>query len=327
VAGICLKGCAGPFVRILSLIFHLDGDNVGGCGYVTRGYPFGPFRKLETSDNNQEEDAANLVEQAGSPKSGDDDDSSRLPMSRGGSMGHKTTKIAKGDTLLRNALNQVVRKEFEPLDELLDLKMSFLFVTFFAPIMPIGLIPTVVARLLELRMKLTKMCFVRRRPWPEDDKLLQRTQEGFTRMASGVAVYWHVGLVIVSYNRHLHEWPLWMTFAIWVAVSTTILVLGNFFIRTVPLGYFLEVLEVRLGEAAEAAGHVVEKVEKQMEHNNVRLSKVVDPAELPEERPEELPGGPPKDVETAELPEESLLEMEANGAELAPVTSVHIAIV
>merc|ERR1712187_733380 len=104
---------------------------------------------------------------------------------------------------LEDALNQIILKEFEPLDELLEMKLSFIFIILFAPVMPLGLIPTLVARLIEIRTKLTKLFIVRRRRIPEDSRLVHETQKTFTVLAAHVAVVWQTGLNFVSYNSEL----------------------------------------------------------------------------------------------------------------------------
>jgi len=104
---------------------------------------------------------------------------------------------------LHSALRQAALKEFEPLEELLELKMSFIFVCFLAPVMPIGLIATLVARLFEIRSKLTKLFFVRRRCFPGDARLHHGTQGAFVFICAYLAVVWHAGLDWVTYNSDL----------------------------------------------------------------------------------------------------------------------------
>jgi len=181
-----VRACLTPVVRILAMIFYLDAGRVGGCGYIIRGWPFGRVRVQQ-----QAEDGAG-----------------------GGT-------DSKAEARLKAALNQTSLKTFEPLDELLEMKMNFIFVCFFAPIMPGGLIPTIIARLLEVRAKATKLFFVRRRHWPDEARLLHDTQNGFARLAAVLAVVWHVGLVLVSYNQHLpsSEWGKTRSVLLWAGIS------------------------------------------------------------------------------------------------------------
>merc|ERR1719203_2237460 len=104
--------------------------------------------------------------------------------------------------------------------------MSFLFTLFFAPIMPIGLIGTLIARLLEVRFKATKLLFVRRRDWPESAGWMHRTQDVFTHFAVILAVFWHTGLVLIPYNtKSLQLWGFWRTLATWLGASIVVAVL------------------------------------------------------------------------------------------------------
>jgi len=182
-------------VRILAIIFKFDGEQVGGLiGYICRGWPFGTLHQIMPSEKIQAD--------AGSPG---------------------VPRRKEAGKMIQGALEQVARKEFEPLDELLEIKMNFLFVTFFAPIMPIGLLPTLAARLLRVRSKATKLFFLRRRCWPHESNLLHQTQEHFNLIVANVTVVWYTGLVVVSYNPFISEWEAWKTllvwFLAWVAVA------------------------------------------------------------------------------------------------------------
>mmetsp|Transcript_40188 Transcript_40188/g.87817 ORF Transcript_40188/g.87817 Transcript_40188/m.87817 type:complete len:945 (-) Transcript_40188:111-2945(-) len=174
-----------PVVRLLALIFALDCDHVGGLYYVVQGWP---FRRpvLVNAEEAESEKAALLV---------------------------------------KGALEQVVLKEFEPLDELLELKMSFLFIIFFSPVMPLGVVPTLVARLLEIRTKLTKLFLIRRRSMPEDARLVHDTQGTFTMMVAKLAVVWHSGLYFVSYNPSLAAWRPALVVSCWLGFSLAFITL------------------------------------------------------------------------------------------------------
>lgn len=171
-----LRELVSPLLRAVALIFHLDGDSVGGLGYVFRGWPFGRA-EVEARGSLLPEEAADAM---------------------------------------RTAVDQSTRKVFEPFEELIELKMNFLFLSFFAPIMPIGVVPTLVARLLEVRSETTKLFFVRRRCWPGEARLLHETQDAFAKAAAHAAVVWHVGLVVVAYNPHLAEWGAVKALAVWI---------------------------------------------------------------------------------------------------------------
>jgi len=177
-----------PVFRICALIFYLNPDNVGGlCHYIARGWPFGSVARVE------------------------------LPVEeQGDGSGEEALRRRQAAEALRGALDQASRKAFEPLDEVMELKMNFLFVSFFAPIMPIGLVPTLLARLLEVRSKATKLFFVRQRCWPGESRLLHETQDSFARIASHMAIVWHTGLIVTAYNPRLYEWPAWQVAGSWV---------------------------------------------------------------------------------------------------------------
>merc|ERR1712217_507271 len=164
----------------------MDPDPVGGIiSYVLHGWPFGPMSRLQTGTALTQE----------------------VPS------GRKEVHEA-----MQSALEQVSRKEFEPLDDLLEIKMNFLFVTFFAPIMPIGLLPTLGARLLRVRSKATKLFFLRRRSWPEESHLLHQTMEKCFVLIAHITVVWYSGLILVSYNPYIPEWGVWKTMLIWFGV-------------------------------------------------------------------------------------------------------------
>jgi len=137
--------------------------------------------------------------------------------------GGQSEEVAEVESaLLRRSLVQVTRKPFEPLDELLEIKMNFLFVAMFAPIMPIGIVPTLIARLAEVRFKATKLLWVRRRCWPGASAVLHKTQDIFTHAVVAVATIWHTGLVLVAYNPVLDTWSAGVTVCIWMATAACV---------------------------------------------------------------------------------------------------------
>jgi len=107
---------------------------------------------------------------------------------------------------LRAALNQVKLKLFTAEDELMEIEMSLLWVTFFMPILPIGVIFTMVARLVEINSDVTKMLYVRRRPVPTDDRLMRREMNGYSWCVAVASCGWTAGLSLITYNNDLHEW-------------------------------------------------------------------------------------------------------------------------
>jgi len=221
----CMRVAFTPIARILGLIFPYDGDSVGGCGFVARGWPFGPLRPVDTAD----------------------------PLHRliGFFTGGREEAKQKAKLRLQSSLLQVARKEFEPFAELLELKMNFLFVLFFAPIMPFGLLPTLIARILEVRFKSTKLFFVRRRCWPSPAEILHTTQKTFSECAVALAVAWHVGLVLVTYNRDVASLGAGRIIGIWLgaaAGANLLLAALSFLLRR---GWHLA---VRRSQAAKVLG-------------------------------------------------------------------------
>merc|ERR1711972_86464 len=155
----CWRAFATPIVRIIALIFKLEPEPLGGVfNYILHGWPFGPLHRATIRAAAGQEAKCN---------------------------GRKEVQDA-----VQSALEQVSRKEFEPLDELLEIKMNFLFVTFFAPIMPIGLLPTLAARLLRVRSKATKLFSLRRRSWPEESHLLHQTMEKCFVLIAHITLVW-----------------------------------------------------------------------------------------------------------------------------------------
>lgn len=185
IAGIC---------RILALIFYLDPDHVGGLGYIARGWPFGSLSDLHM------------------PRS------TKMQAETHPSRDEKELR-----TVMDAALDQASRKVFEPMDEVMELKINFMFVALFAPIMPLGIVPTLLSRLVEVRSKATKLFFVRRRSWPGESRLLHETQDAFARIAAYVAVVWHTGLFFISYNPQLALWQWWKVLSLWLLATLALI--------------------------------------------------------------------------------------------------------
>ncbi|CAJ1350085.1 unnamed protein product [Effrenium voratum] len=117
---------------------------------------------------------------------------------------------------LDGPLEQVVLREFDALDELKDLKLNFLFVVLFAPVLPWAIIPSLLARLVELRIKIPKLFLVRRRSFPRDAHLVHSTQESFTDVVTTFTVFWYLGLSLVTFNTELHTWNRTMLSCTWL---------------------------------------------------------------------------------------------------------------
>merc|ERR1711990_1261357 len=68
---------------------------------------------------------------------------------------------------LNEALEQLVRKRYDPSDELLEVQLSMVFVVAFAPIMPAGVVATLIAKIIQSQMELMKMLHVCKHASPQ----------------------------------------------------------------------------------------------------------------------------------------------------------------
>merc|ERR1719330_1423476 len=88
-----------------------------------------------------------------------------------------------------------------------------------------GVVPTLLARLLEVRFKATTLLFVTRRSWPGDVKLLHGTQESFMKIAACAAVVWHTGLAVLAYNGQVAQWGLLPVCGVWFGTAAGLIFL------------------------------------------------------------------------------------------------------
>jgi len=126
------------------------------------------------------------------------------------------------------ALTEVLKKPFEVEDELMELEMSFLFVTFFMPVLPIGVLCTLVAKCLEINTDLAKMLYVRRKPVPTADRDVRKEMNTFSCCVVVAAVGWSAGLSLVTYNDDLYKydglgWLLIVGVMLWMLVSSILM--------------------------------------------------------------------------------------------------------
>ncbi|CAK9115024.1 unnamed protein product [Durusdinium trenchii] len=177
----CGKCCCffcGWLARFLAFIFVLDGE-VTGIRYVCLGSTFGrptPFHTDAQDDEGQGEAVDYLA----------------------------------------GALDQAVLRPFDAMEELKELKLNFFFVLLFAPLKPILVLPTLLARLIEVRAKLQKLFMVKRRNIPRDARLVHRPQEFFAVFAVTSSCFWHIGLATTAYNDRLYEWHTGSLAAVWL---------------------------------------------------------------------------------------------------------------
>jgi hypothetical protein len=101
------------------------------------------------------------------------------------------------------ALDQAILKPFEPAEELVELQMNFLWVVCMAPIHPIGVFPTLLARLVETYSDMKKLLWVRQRPFPSSDELARRLMIAFTIGTIFLGLAWTIGLSLLTYNDDL----------------------------------------------------------------------------------------------------------------------------
>jgi len=165
--------CLAPVrfvVRFFTLIFTLEGDNVGCFQFACKGWPFSQVSEDPAPDGSENE---------------------------------FLKEFPKG---VLSVLDQGVLKPFEPDDELMELEMSFLWVLFFTPLKPFGVVTTLIAKVLEINFDMLKMLHVRRRSFPCDDKIMRREQTGFVNAVLLGSLGWTVGLSLITYNDDLYKW-------------------------------------------------------------------------------------------------------------------------
>eukprot|EP00929_Paragymnodinium_shiwhaense_P122838 TRINITY_DN9600_c0_g1_i1.p1 TRINITY_DN9600_c0_g1~~TRINITY_DN9600_c0_g1_i1.p1 ORF type:complete len:830 (-),score=194.65 TRINITY_DN9600_c0_g1_i1:146-2635(-) len=121
---------------------------------------------------------------------------------------------------LQRAIDQSVLKQFEVEDELMELEMNFLWVTFFVPIMPFGVVATLFTKLAEVNTDLGKLLFVRRRPEPVSDFVMRRETNMFMACVAAANIGWSVGLSVITFNDDLWTYdPLVKAVIFWGVVG------------------------------------------------------------------------------------------------------------
>merc|ERR1711953_808984 len=82
---------------------------------------------------------------------------------------------------------------------------------------------------LEIRTKLTKSFFVRRRCFPGDARLLHDTQGTFAFLSAHLAVVWHAGLNWITLNEDIAR-PGGMLRAVLGWIGTSVALIGMMWI-------------------------------------------------------------------------------------------------
>merc|ERR1712107_106272 len=104
---------------------------------------------------------------------------------------------------LMSALAQGIVKPFEVANEIMELEMSFLWISLFIPILPHGLFFTMLAKQVECATDITKLLYVRRRPVPVQDTGLRREMNTFASCVAIASIGWTIGLSLITYNPDL----------------------------------------------------------------------------------------------------------------------------
>lgn len=205
--------CAISFiVRLLTLFFSYDGDTVGGCTYVRSGWQWKRQTQLE---------AEGKLEAKGEELESASDKLQPAAAAAG-------PNYARPADLIQEAILQGARKPWEPECVLLDLETKFVWVLFFGPLYPFGLLLTLGAAFLSVKFDLGRLLIVRRRCLPERDTLVRAQQRAFLRGAVIAALGWSIGLSLLTYNNDLWKWHNWKTvisigLASWLGAAASII--------------------------------------------------------------------------------------------------------
>eukprot|EP00747_Dinoflagellata_sp_TGD_P218784 gnl/TRDRNA2_/TRDRNA2_90987_c0_seq1.p1 gnl/TRDRNA2_/TRDRNA2_90987_c0~~gnl/TRDRNA2_/TRDRNA2_90987_c0_seq1.p1 ORF type:complete len:930 (-),score=124.10 gnl/TRDRNA2_/TRDRNA2_90987_c0_seq1:66-2855(-) len=250
----CCEYVARPLFRFLGLIFTYDCDSVGCCDYVKKGWPFSNVKITHWSQDalRTTADTANHVDSTAAPDVGEpyspsyelqeadaspssDVEIADVPQHGAPANPNTTAALITAEAmtpemheeamrLCTGSLVQVSHKIFEPFGECQEMMLSFLWVLFFSPVMPFGVVITWSARLLEIYFDLTKLLHVRQRAFPENCETMRRLQSVFVMAATWASVGWTFGLSYITYNddfwaseyRYAYLWGVmgWMLLGI-----------------------------------------------------------------------------------------------------------------
>merc|ERR1712224_427012 len=98
--------------------------------------------------------------------------------------------------------------------------------------MPIGVCPTLLARILTTEACLAKMLFLCRREFPRSNQLMHSIQVTSNRAILAFATGWSIMLSLVTYNDHLpymtsaQQWVINITGGIWLLCVVLLLFVG-----------------------------------------------------------------------------------------------------
>lgn len=245
-AGACCCRCLQGLGRLLAFIFVLDGG-VLGLRYIFEGFPFRPPKIIEQMTSkafgplclvcSREMEWTGAETSDGRGWTCRHHDVCRSSSANKGPYRWHCKKChidicedchPQGATMvygLFGPLDQRLLRQMEPLSELKLVKMNFLILVMFAPMNPIGLIPQMFARQLDLRSRLPKLLMVRRRNFPDDNRLAHTSQTMFCLLILPLVSIWHTGLTLVSANPELHMRQSEILFA-WLSAALAVALLA-----------------------------------------------------------------------------------------------------
>jgi len=181
-------------LRIAGIIFAYDAEHTGFWLFLKEGYPY----SFSPS-------AAVMLQTSSPPASGPDQVVfTKTMVDR---VGSPSLSGGKGDPklLVEEAISQGILKDFDPEAALLELKLNFLWVLFFAPIMPEGILPTLLASVLRHKLRLVELLHMKKPPNFEHDKAARRLQCIFIVMVVSGNIAWTSALSLITYNSDLWQ--------------------------------------------------------------------------------------------------------------------------
>mmetsp|Transcript_74104 Transcript_74104/g.229052 ORF Transcript_74104/g.229052 Transcript_74104/m.229052 type:complete len:413 (-) Transcript_74104:328-1566(-) len=197
----CISLVAKFIVRTAGLIFAFHCGNVGCLKFLVSGNPFShPAGRAATAEK------PGPTAGGGSGKGAKDVGSQDAdPGADATAEDAKAAAVKRGRArkLVRQAEKQMLRKEFNPDNIVLDVLLSIQWVGFFAAVWPWGCLPTLLAWLLMTRSTWALLLMSKRRPFPELPRRLQRVGRHFIVVMAHLAALWHVALSVVTYNARL----------------------------------------------------------------------------------------------------------------------------
>lgn len=107
------------------------------------------------------------------------------------------------EELISNALWQGVRKPFKPIGNLLNAQNALIWMVCWAPFFPWGVLPTLVASVLQVNAMIVKLLYVKRQLPPDNGSCARAAQISFAIQALYTSIGWNLGLSMITYNEDL----------------------------------------------------------------------------------------------------------------------------